>query len=148
MLWAAYILFAVVALAVLRKPLLGARVGRLALAALSIVFAGVGVVFAVSLAREPGRELAEVWTAYVLLGLLTAGALAFLAGLLSRATRSAEFLRAIGWGCMAAPLIVPSTLTLALPLVGVLAGGIRRAPGAGERDLDPVSGAQAASQAR
>ena len=57
----------------------------------------------------------------VLLVALTLGALVYLFGIGVWRGRAAQVCRVAGWGAMAAALAVPSTLSLALPLLVVLA---------------------------
>jgi hypothetical protein len=57
----------------------------------------------------------------VLLAALTLGALVYLCGIGVWRGRAAQLCRVAGWGAMAAALAVPSTLSLALPLLVVLA---------------------------
>jgi hypothetical protein len=56
-----------------------------------------------------------------ILGVLTLGALVYLCGIGVWRGRTAELCRLAGWGAMAAALAVPSALSLALPLLVVLA---------------------------
>src|SRR5436190_1647376 len=65
--------------------------------------------------QTPLRALA------VLLVALTLGALVYLFGIGVWRGRAAQVCRVAGWGAMAAALAVPSTLSLALPLLVVLA---------------------------
>jgi hypothetical protein len=57
----------------------------------------------------------------VILVALTLGALVYLCGIGVWRGRTARVCRVAGWGAMAAALAVPSTLTLALPLLVLLA---------------------------
>lgn len=57
----------------------------------------------------------------VILVTLTLGALVYLCGIGVWQGRTAQVCRVAGWGAMAAALAVPSTLSLALPLLVLLA---------------------------
>ena len=60
-------------------------------------------------------------------GFLIAGSAVFTAGALSWHGQAALWWRTAGWLAMAAALVVPSTLTLGLPIVGLLAFTLRPA---------------------
>ena len=67
--------------------------------------------------------------AYVLWSLLTVGGVVFAAGSLRWAGKTAFVLRGIGWILVTAALVVPSTLTLALPITGFMFMTLIETPG-------------------
>lgn len=90
---------------------------EISLRALAVVLAaGFLAVGMILLARNPPTGLGAV-----MLVALTLGALVFLCGIGVWRGRTAQLCRVAGWGVMAAALAVPSTLSLALPLLVVLA---------------------------
>ena len=60
--------------------------------------------------------------------LISLGAVAYAAGLLAWRGGQAVGLRILGWVLMVIALVIPSTLTLALPLVALLATTLARLP--------------------
>ena len=60
--------------------------------------------------------------------LISLGAVAYAAGLLAWQGGQAVGLRILGWVLMVIALVIPSTLTLALPLVALLATTLARLP--------------------
>jgi hypothetical protein len=90
---------------------------EISLRALAVVLAaGFLALGMILLARQSPSALGAV-----MLVALTLGALVFLCGIGVWRGRTAQLCRAAGWGVMAAALAVPSTLSLALPLLVVLA---------------------------
>jgi hypothetical protein len=61
-------------------------------------------------------------------GLISLGAVVYAAGLLAWRGSQAVGLRILGWAFMVIALVIPSTLTLALPLVALLATTLARLP--------------------
>jgi hypothetical protein len=95
------------------KPgLVGAITGVLA-----AVIAVAAALWLNHLANSPDSSL----TAYLLTAAICAGAVTYLVGTLLGRRRLALRLRWIGWIVMTVPLLVPSTFSLALPVVASLA---------------------------
>jgi hypothetical protein len=125
MLWLAYVAAALLAAAALRQRRPLGRATRTGLALGAVAVGGVGMLLLASAATEPGHAADGRWEAYLLLAALVIGAAAFAGGVIAHGQQAAEWLRIGGWSLMVMPLLVPSTLTLALPVVAVLAIGIR-----------------------
>jgi len=66
--------------------------------------------------------------AYALTGALTIGGASYLCGAILGVERFARPLRWFGWVLMSVALVVPSTFSLALPIVAALAVSLRRLP--------------------
>jgi hypothetical protein len=66
--------------------------------------------------------------AYALTGALTIGGASYLCGTILGVERFARPLRWFGWVLMSVALVVPSTFSLALPIVAALAVSLRRLP--------------------
>jgi hypothetical protein len=128
MLWLSYALAAVIFVVALDRSALGSWPGRLLLVAGA---AGVGAVGFALLVSTVGDH--PIGTAFGLLAALGVGAVTFTVGVILRRWSGAERVRLGGWVLMALPLLVPSTLTLALPLVAALAAGVR------SEDADPAA---------
>jgi hypothetical protein len=79
-----------------------------------------------------GRQLGAADQAHVagwMIGaLVSLGAVAYAAGLLVWRGGRAVRLRILGWALMVTALVMPSTLTLALPLMALLAATLARLP--------------------
>lgn len=115
MLGLAYVGFAaVVALRLARLRADPSWLERATLAAGGVAATAAGAGFAWDAAAE-GHDPGRFWWSYALLGALTVGGVVYTLGVVA-----VPALRAPGWALIAAPLLVPSTLTLALPLVGLL----------------------------
>jgi hypothetical protein len=133
MLWLSYALAAVIAVVALRRSARSSWLWR------AVLVAGAGGVGALGLALlvSAVRDHPTGGAASILLAALVVGALVFIAGVIAERWSGATRLRMLGWVLMVVPLLVPSTLTLALPLVAVLAVGVR----GGEGDAAATPGA-------
>ena len=117
-----------VALSARAQPLTGRETTglRLVLAALSGVFAIVGVVGFIDLVREPWHSMADSPLAFAAFGALAVGGITHTVG--ATLWSGAGFaLRLSGWVLMVLALALPSSLMLGLPLACTLAVGLRRA---------------------
>jgi hypothetical protein len=76
-----------------------------------------GLVIAI---QPPGQHGIYRWSGYAVGSTMLAGALLYAIGLGVWLDRTAFALRLSGWVLMAAALVVPSTLTLALPVVAAM----------------------------
>jgi hypothetical protein len=115
---------------VLRLTEPGRRRVRLAAAVLDIAVGAVGVAVLGLQLEDPGHLLG--WAIGVALSL---GSVVYAAGLLAWRGGRALGLRVLGWVLMVAALVVPSTLTLGLPLVALLALTLAPVP---EQKLAPA----------
>ena len=70
--------------------------------------------------QPPGQHGIYRWLGYAVGSTMLVGALLYAIGLVVWLDRSALALRLSGWMLMAAALVVPSTLTLALPVVAAM----------------------------
>jgi hypothetical protein len=70
--------------------------------------------------QPPGQHGSYRWWGYAIGSTMLVGALLHAIGLVVWLDRSALALRLSGWVLMAAALVVPSTLTLALPIVAAM----------------------------
>jgi len=102
-----------------------ANVLRIVLAALSTVFAYVGVVGLMDLLREPEHSLQDAWLGLAAFGALAAGGAAYSLGVALWSGRALA-LRAGGWTLMVLALVLPSQLELWLPLACMLVVGLQR----------------------
>jgi hypothetical protein len=101
---------------VLRLTEPGRRRVRLAAGILDTVVAAVGIAVLGLQLGDNGHLLG--WT---IGGALSLGSIVYAGGLLAWRGGQALGLRVLGWVLMAAALVIPSTLTLGLPLVALLA---------------------------
>lgn len=99
---------------------------RIVLAALSAVFAGVGVIGFMDLVREPEHSLQDSSLAFAAFGALAAGGVTYIVGV-ALWKGSGFFLRLSGWILMVLTLALPSQLMLGLPLACTLVVGLQRA---------------------
>jgi hypothetical protein len=91
---------------------------RLTAMVLAIVIGSLGcLVIAI---QPPGQHGIYRWLGYAVGSTMLVGALLYAIGLVVWRDRSAYVLRLSGWMLMAAALVVPSTLTLALPVVAAM----------------------------
>jgi hypothetical protein len=107
-----------------RRPWIGRISGpgqqglRLTAMGLAIAIGSLGcLVIAV---QPPGQHGIYRWLGYAVGSAMLVGALLYATGLVVWLDRSALALRLSGWMLMAAALVVPSTLTLALPVVAAM----------------------------
>jgi len=98
---------------------------RVVLAGFALLFAGVGVVGLVGTQDNGAHSLATAPTGYLVFGALTLGGSLHLIGIIAWRGRHGFALRFGGWALMTLALMTPSTLTLALPLLSVLAVAFR-----------------------
>lgn len=96
-----------------RAPASPAWPARLLGTLVAAALAGIGLMLL------PGATATALATA--LLAALVCGAAVYVAGVAVWEGRAGRRLRTIGWIGMVVPLLVPSTLTLALPLLALLA---------------------------
>jgi hypothetical protein len=89
-------------------------------AALDAAFVALGVAL---LARGEATRLGVA-----LLTALTIGALVHLSGVTLWRARTGQTLRVVGWTAMACALVVPTTISLALPLLALLAPTLGASP--------------------
>ena len=99
---------------------------RIVLAAVSGVFAIVGVMGFVDLVREPWHSLDDSPLAFATFGGLAAGGVSYTAGAALWSGAAGSALRSSGWILMALVLALPSSLVLGLPLACTLAVGLQR----------------------
>jgi hypothetical protein len=91
---------------------------RLTAMVLAIVIGSLGcLVIAI---QPPGQQGIYRWSGYAVGSTMLVGALLYVIGLAVWLDRTAFALRLSGWMLMAAALVVPSTLTLALPVVAAM----------------------------
>jgi hydrogenase-4 membrane subunit HyfE len=95
---------------------------RVLAATLSAIYAS--VIVTVVLFASAGDGLTLAWG---LAGMAVAGLVLFVAGLVRWSGRAALLLRLIGWLLLIVPALVPSHLTLLLPLAAPLAAVLYRA---------------------
>jgi hypothetical protein len=96
----------------------GRHVLRLTAVVLAIAIGSLGcLVIAV---QPPGQHGIYRWSGYAVGSTMVVGALLYAIGLGIWLDRPALALRLSGWTLMAAALLVPSTLTLALPVVAAM----------------------------
>lgn len=113
---------------------------RIVLAALSAVFAGVGVIGFMDLVREPEHSLHDSSPGFAAFGALATGGVMYIVGV-ALWRDAGFFLRLSGWILMVLTLALPSQLMLGLPLACTLVAGLRRADavqaggGAGHRPM-------------
>jgi hypothetical protein len=99
---------------------------RLTAMALAIAVGGLGcLVIAI---QPPGQHGIYRWSGYAVGSTMLVGALLYAIGLWSWLDRTAFALRLSGWILMAAALVVPSTLTLALPVVAAMVVTVANIP--------------------
>jgi len=101
-----------------------------AILAIVVLATGINVIH-----RHPNPR--DAILGYVLVLLAASGYTLYVVGLATSARRTADMLRTIGWSLVVVAFATPSTLTLALPLVAVLAF-----------DVPPPASARAAVDAR
>jgi hypothetical protein len=97
-----------------------------------------GLVIAI---QPPGQHGIYRWSGYAVGSTMVAGALLYAIGLGVWLDRTAFALRLSGWVLMAAALVVPSTLTLALPVVAamlVTVANIPPGPRGPRRPTEPI----------
>jgi hypothetical protein len=133
------LLLAYVALTVTTAWLLGPRRGpwmlrrseparqRVRLAA-GVLDAAVGAMGLAVLGLQLGAADQPQVVGTMIGALVSLGAVAYGAGLLVWRGGQAVRLRILGWALMVTALVIPSTLTLALPLVALLAATLARLP--------------------
>jgi hypothetical protein len=98
---------------------------RVALGGLALLLAAVGVGGLMDVQGDGVHSLASASTAYLVFGALALGALTYFVGIISWRGRRGFVFRFGGWVSMALALMVPSALTLALPLVSVFVSALR-----------------------
>ena len=134
---AALVLFGLVYYAVRRRNRWGASLDerpsviRAVTAVLAAAIAAGAAFWLTHLAGSPDQYA----PAYAITAAVCAGALLYLAGTLIWHGRVALSLRWVGWVILIVPLLIPSTFSLALPIVAGLALTLRPAPG--EPDAEP-----------
>jgi hypothetical protein len=107
-----------------RRPWLsrlgGAGQQALRLTAMVLATAVGGLGCLVIAVQPPGQHGTYRWAGYAVGSAMLVGALLYAVGLGVWLDRTAFVLRLSGWVLMAAALVVPSTLTLALPVVAAM----------------------------
>ena len=78
--------------------------------------------------QPPGQHCIYRWSGYAVGSTMLVGALLYAIGLVVWLDRSALALPLSGWMLMAAALVVPSTLTLALPIVAAMIVAVANIP--------------------
>jgi hypothetical protein len=116
----------------------GRRRLRLLAAVLTLGIAGLGgLVIAI---QAPGEQTGIYRSSgYALGAVLLAGALVYASGLAVWHGRIAFLLRLSGWVLMTVALVVPSTLTLALPVVAALLATVANIPADAKQTQRPMA---------
>ena len=132
-----------------RRPWIGRVSGagqqglRLTAMVLAIAIGSLGcLVIAI---QPPGQHGIYRWLGYAVGSTMLVGALLYAIGLVVWLDRPAFALRLSGWMLMAAALVVPSTLTLALPVVAAMVVTLANLPsgqGPQRSTLRPPDGGQ------
>lgn len=105
----------------------GRRRLRLAMMVLTVAVAWLGVMLIA--AQAPGQQSGIYrWSGYAVGAALLGGALLHAVGLARWHGRAAVALRLSGWVLLTAALMVPSTMTLALPLAAAMVATLATAP--------------------
>jgi amino acid transporter len=102
-------------------------------AVLAAAIAAGAALWLAHLANEPD----ETNLAYLLTGTIAVGAVIYLVGVVPSHGRLALRARWVGWILMTLPLLVPSTFSLALPIVALLALALPSSPPMPEREPPP-----------
>jgi hypothetical protein len=115
-----------------RRPWIGrvSGAGQQALRLTALVLAiAIGSLGCLVIAIQPaGQHGIYRWWGYAIGSTMLVGALTYAIGLCVWLDRTAFALRLSGWILMAAALVVPSTLTLALPVVAAMAVTLANIP--------------------
>jgi hypothetical protein len=127
MLFAAYLLFIIVALSAVRAnperwPRYTRVLVRLLTGATAAAAGGVAILLLTSDDADPTTA------GVVLLTALVGGSVSYLIGTVVWRGTMAFILRVIGWVLLVVPALVPSTLSLALPILAILALTMSAAP--------------------
>ena len=133
------LLFAYAFLAVVTAWVLGPRRGpwllqlsdpgqRRVRLATGVLDAAVGALGVAVLGLQLGAADQAHVVGWAIGGLVSLGAAVYAAGLLAWRGGQAAGLRILGWALMVIALVIPSTLTLVLPLVALLATTLARLP--------------------